>query len=122
VDATVLVTALAAVTPGLRTIEKGLTPEGAPLLYVSVKMRLGGTEATGNVASPEYVALPGSGTCSEVAVVDAAGRITLVALNAASTGSTGELGVRVAAGCGVSTLDPPQPATNNDEPIVAKAR
>jgi hypothetical protein len=125
VEADVLRTALATVTAERRAIENGATPEGALLLYFSVKMRFGGTVTTGNVASPEYVALPGSGKRSDVAPGDAAGRITLVALNAFSAGKTGELGVtgdEVGATCGESTLDSPQPAISNVEPIIARAR
>ena len=99
------------------------------MLYVSVRIRFGATEATGKVAKPEYFALPGSGSFNDVAVVDAVGRMTLVAVNAASAGSTGEFGVtgdevgaEVATGCGVRTLDPPQPAIKNVALIIARAR
>ena len=57
---------------------------------------MGGTDATGNIACPEYPVLGGSGTVSEVAPVEAAGVITLVVVNAALTGNYGALtGARV---------------------------
>jgi hypothetical protein len=72
---------------------------------VTVSCRLGGTDATGNIACPAYPVLGSSGTVIEVAAVVAAGVITLVAVNAGLVGKCGALG---AAG----TDDPDEPQSH----------
>jgi len=52
---------------------------------------LGGTDATGNIACPEYPVLGGSGTVSEEAPVEAAGVIAFVVVKAALAGNCGAL-------------------------------
>jgi hypothetical protein len=83
------------------------------LLYVSVRTRFGGTETTGNVAVPEYVALPGRARLSVVAPAEVAGVTELVAPNAVCASSVGAIGAPTGA-TGTLVPLPEQPARYND--------
>jgi hypothetical protein len=104
-----------------RIVAKVDKPAGGRLLYVRVNTRLGGTEATGKMAVPEYVALAGSGKLSVVAPDVLAGVAELVALKAATAGSAGAMGAPTGA-TGTLVPVPEQPTRYNDNvAIVARA-